>query len=209
MGRASSLSTAPRPLISFLSSLKDLSVTSTLSAFGEDRKLAISRKSQLRLLPSDNHLLPLFPFPLFLPLSSRTLPKMVKAAVTQITSTNDVAHNLKISEFVVRGAANEGAKVRIHLFSSFLPLNPWLSSRLLSLNFFQVIFLPEAADFITNDAHECFLLSPPISKHDYTVRPPAHSGRIPFRSFEADFSLFFTCRSAFKLLRRSLASRFA
>lgn len=56
----------------------------------------------------------------------------------------DVDYNLRISEEVIRGAASEGA---------------------------EVIFLPEAADFITGDAHECFLLSAPISTHKYTVRP--------------------------------------
>lgn len=35
----------------------------------------------------------------------------------------------------------------------------------------QVVFLPEAADFITGDAHECYLLSAPISSHRFTVSP--------------------------------------
>ncbi|CED85504.1 Carbon-nitrogen hydrolase [Phaffia rhodozyma] len=65
---------------------------------------------------------------------------MTKIAACQITSTPDVDHNLKISETVIRGAVKDGAKV---------------------------IFLPEAADFITDSAHECFLLSAPISNHTY------------------------------------------
>ncbi|RXK40671.1 nit protein 1 [Tremella mesenterica] len=67
---------------------------------------------------------------------------MPKVAVCQITSTNDPEHNLRISSNLVRKAVAAGA---------------------------QACFLPEAADFITSSIEECHFLSPPLSKHPYTL----------------------------------------
>ncbi|KAL7424150.1 Carbon-nitrogen hydrolase [Cryptotrichosporon argae] len=65
-----------------------------------------------------------------------------KVAVCQILSTNDPAHNLKVSSAVVREAAKAGATAA---------------------------FLPEAADFIALTTEECRALSFPLSAHPYTL----------------------------------------
>lgn len=67
---------------------------------------------------------------------------MVLIACGQICSTDDIAHNLRVSVQLAREAAAAGAKA---------------------------LFLPEAADFITNDAHQCYLLSQPLETHTYTL----------------------------------------
>lgn len=74
-------------------------------------------------------------------LDSTKLPP-TKVAVCQITSTNDVQYNLKISCDVARRAAAAGAKA---------------------------IFLPEAADFISPTQHECYILSQPLATHTYAL----------------------------------------
>ncbi|CED85564.1 Carbon-nitrogen hydrolase [Phaffia rhodozyma] len=67
---------------------------------------------------------------------------MVKAAACQITSTDDVDRNIRISEEVIRGASQDGARV---------------------------IFLPEAADYLTGDAHKGYLMSGTLKDHKYVL----------------------------------------
>ncbi|KAJ7503510.1 carbon-nitrogen hydrolase [Mycena galericulata] len=67
---------------------------------------------------------------------------MVLVACAQMCSTDDVAHNLAISIQLARDAAAGGAKA---------------------------LFLPEAADYIANDAHLGYLLAEPLATHTYTL----------------------------------------
>lgn len=63
-------------------------------------------------------------------------------AVCQILSTPDATHNLDVSSTLIRRAVKAGAKA---------------------------CFLPEAADFIAPTPRECYDLSPPISRHPFTL----------------------------------------
>lgn len=77
---------------------------------------------------------------------------MSKVAVCQILSTNDPAHNLKVSSRVVRDAAAAGATVSAGGCTDL-----------------QACFLPEASDFIATSAEECRGLSVPLSKHKFAL----------------------------------------
>ncbi|CAK5268693.1 unnamed protein product [Mycena citricolor] len=63
-------------------------------------------------------------------------------ACGQICSTNDVGHNLAISVQLARDAAAQGATA---------------------------LFLPEASDYISNNAHEGYLLAAPLASHKYAL----------------------------------------
>ncbi|KAJ6553525.1 carbon-nitrogen hydrolase [Mycena vulgaris] len=67
---------------------------------------------------------------------------MVLVACAQMCSTDSVAHNLAMSVQLARDAAAAGAKA---------------------------LFLPEAADYITNDAHLGYVLAEPLATHTYTL----------------------------------------
>ncbi|KAJ7075186.1 carbon-nitrogen hydrolase [Mycena belliarum] len=67
---------------------------------------------------------------------------MVLVACAQMCSTDSVAHNLAMSVKLAREAAAAGAKA---------------------------LFLPEASDYIVNDAHEGYLRAQPLKTHTYTL----------------------------------------
>ncbi|KAF7330169.1 Nitrilase-like protein [Mycena venus] len=67
---------------------------------------------------------------------------MVLIACAQMCSTDNVAHNLAMSVQIARDAAAAGAKA---------------------------LFLPEASDYIANDAHLGYLLAQPLATHTYTL----------------------------------------
>ncbi|KAJ7116615.1 carbon-nitrogen hydrolase [Mycena epipterygia] len=67
---------------------------------------------------------------------------MVLVACAQMCSTDSVAHNLAMSIQLARDAAAAGAKA---------------------------LFLPEASDYITNDAHQGYVLAEPLATHTYTL----------------------------------------
>ncbi|KAJ7776576.1 carbon-nitrogen hydrolase [Mycena maculata] len=67
---------------------------------------------------------------------------MVLVACAQMCSTDSVAHNLAMSVQLARDAAAAGAKA---------------------------LFLPEASDYIANDAHLGYLLAEPLATHTYTL----------------------------------------
>ncbi|KAJ6596019.1 carbon-nitrogen hydrolase [Mycena sp. CBHHK59/15] len=67
---------------------------------------------------------------------------MVLVACAQMCSTDNVAHNLVMSVQLARDAAAAGAKA---------------------------LFLPEASDYITNDAHLGYILAEPLASHTYTL----------------------------------------
>ncbi|KAJ7284377.1 carbon-nitrogen hydrolase [Mycena rebaudengoi] len=67
---------------------------------------------------------------------------MVLVACAQMCSTDSVAHNLAMSVQLARDAAAAGA---------------------------QALFLPEASDYICNDAHQSYLLAEPLASHTYTL----------------------------------------
>ncbi|KAJ7651004.1 carbon-nitrogen hydrolase [Roridomyces roridus] len=67
---------------------------------------------------------------------------MVLVACAQMCSTEDVAANLAISIKLARDASAAGATA---------------------------LFLPEAADYIANDAHQVYLLAEPLETHTYTL----------------------------------------
>ncbi|KAJ6577654.1 putative nitrilase-like protein [Mycena capillaripes] len=73
---------------------------------------------------------------------SSTSPTMVLIACAQMCSTDNVAHNLAMSIQLARDAAAAGAKA---------------------------LFLPEASDYIANDAHLGWELAEPLPTHTYTL----------------------------------------
>ncbi|KAJ7173934.1 carbon-nitrogen hydrolase [Mycena crocata] len=67
---------------------------------------------------------------------------MVLVACAQMCSTDSVPQNLAVSIQLARDAAAAGAKA---------------------------LFLPEASDYIANDAHQGYLLAEPLATHSYTL----------------------------------------
>ncbi|KAJ7660567.1 carbon-nitrogen hydrolase, partial [Mycena rosella] len=67
---------------------------------------------------------------------------MVLVACAQMCSTDSVAHNLAMSVQLARDAAAAGAKA---------------------------LFLPEASDYISNDAHQGYVLAEPLETHTFTL----------------------------------------
>jgi hypothetical protein len=92
--------------------------------------------------------------------SNSRIPQRV--AVCQICSTEDVSYNLRISEDVVRKAAEAGATVSTFVETGLVFL-------LNCTSFPQACFLPEAADFIVPTQDQCYDLSQPLASHTYTI----------------------------------------